>query len=69
MDFVVTGATIGMPTNLKNPSDHVPVMVAIAPKPRAADGPPPIPGWVPTTEEYMRCLDGLIANIDRSLPI
>eukprot|EP00959_Pyramimonas_sp_CCMP1952_P062383 1304253-Pyramimonas_sp.AAC.1 len=58
-----------MPTNLQNPSDHVPVMVTIAPKPRAADGPPPIPGWAPTTEEYMRCLDGLIANIGRSLPI
>eukprot|EP00959_Pyramimonas_sp_CCMP1952_P471757 9498930-Pyramimonas_sp.AAC.1 len=44
MGLVVTGATIGAPTNLKNPSDHVPVMVTVAPKPRMADGPPPIPG-------------------------
>eukprot|EP00959_Pyramimonas_sp_CCMP1952_P185496 3878641-Pyramimonas_sp.AAC.1 len=69
MDLVVTGAAIGMPTNLKNPSDHVPVMVTIAPETRASDGPPPIPGWALATEEYTGCLDRLIAGIDRSLPI
>eukprot|EP00959_Pyramimonas_sp_CCMP1952_P331421 6939819-Pyramimonas_sp.AAC.1 len=69
MDLVVTGATIGMPTNFNNPSDHVPAMVTIAPKPRVSDAPPPIPGWVPATEEYTVCLDRLIADIDRSLPI
>eukprot|EP00959_Pyramimonas_sp_CCMP1952_P341824 7160475-Pyramimonas_sp.AAC.1 len=41
MDPVVAGAAIGRSTNLKNPSDHVPVMDTIAPKPRAADGPSP----------------------------
>ncbi|CAK0809519.1 unnamed protein product [Prorocentrum cordatum] len=28
-DFAITGSTIGMPTNLKNPSDHVPVVATL----------------------------------------
>eukprot|EP00959_Pyramimonas_sp_CCMP1952_P280505 5863431-Pyramimonas_sp.AAC.2 len=47
MGLVATGATIGMPINLKSPSDHAPAMVTLAPKPRVSDGPPPIPGWAP----------------------